>query len=63
MVDGDGRISGNDAIKFFALSNLSRPQLKQVYTIFFSLFNFCSSFQLQLSYQMLIYLQIAIKLA
>ncbi|KAK2359081.1 EH domain-containing protein [Trifolium repens] len=31
--DGDGRISGNDATKFFALSNLSRPQLKQVWAI------------------------------
>ncbi|XP_045814606.1 EH domain-containing protein 1-like [Trifolium pratense] len=31
--DGDGRVSGNDATKFFALSNLSRPQLKQVWAI------------------------------
>ncbi|KAL1334537.1 hypothetical protein HN51_063460 [Arachis hypogaea] len=31
--DGDGRITGNDATKFFALSNLSRPQLKQVWDI------------------------------
>ncbi|KAK7292443.1 hypothetical protein RIF29_08224 [Crotalaria pallida] len=31
--DGDGRITGNDAINFFALSNLSRPQLKQVWAI------------------------------
>ncbi|PON39388.1 Dynamin superfamily [Parasponia andersonii] len=27
--DGDGRITGNDAIKFFAFSNLSRQDLKQ----------------------------------
>ncbi|KAF9611006.1 hypothetical protein IFM89_026312 [Coptis chinensis] len=31
--DGDGRITGNDATKFFALSNLSRPELKQVWAI------------------------------
>ncbi|KAJ4977343.1 hypothetical protein NE237_002449 [Protea cynaroides] len=31
--DGDGRITGNDAIKFFALSNLSRPELKQVWAV------------------------------
>ncbi|KAJ8766575.1 hypothetical protein K2173_023822 [Erythroxylum novogranatense] len=31
--DGDGRITGNDAIKFFGLSNLSRPHLKQVWAI------------------------------
>ncbi|XP_057421157.1 EH domain-containing protein 1-like [Lotus japonicus] len=31
--DGDGRITGNDATKFFALSNLSRSQLKQVWAI------------------------------
>lgn len=30
VLDGDGRITGNDAIKFFSLSNLSRPDLKQV---------------------------------
>lgn len=28
--DGDGRITGNDAVKFFSLSQLSRPELKQV---------------------------------
>ncbi|KAG5005683.1 hypothetical protein JHK85_024225 [Glycine max] len=33
MVDGDGRISGNDATKFFALSNLSRSQLKQLWAL------------------------------
>ncbi|RVW79894.1 EH domain-containing protein 1 [Vitis vinifera] len=27
--DSDGRITGNDAIKFFAMSNLPRPDLKQ----------------------------------
>ncbi|XP_043692148.1 EH domain-containing protein 1-like isoform X2 [Telopea speciosissima] len=31
--DGDGRITGNDATKFFAMSNLSRPELKQVWAI------------------------------
>ncbi|XP_057484745.1 EH domain-containing protein 1-like [Actinidia eriantha] len=31
--DGDGRITGNDAIKFFAMSNLPRPDLKQVWAI------------------------------
>nr|KJB13767.1 hypothetical protein B456_002G093200 [Gossypium raimondii] len=29
--DNDGRITGNDAIKFFGMSNLSRPDLKQVW--------------------------------
>lgn len=28
--DGDGRITGNDAITFFSMSNLPRPELKQV---------------------------------
>ncbi|XP_010544277.1 PREDICTED: EH domain-containing protein 1 [Tarenaya hassleriana] len=31
--DSDGRITGNDAIKFFAMSNLSRAELKQVWAI------------------------------
>ncbi|CAN8268959.1 unnamed protein product [Cochlearia groenlandica] len=31
--DGDGRITGNDAIKFFSMSNLSRQELKQVWAI------------------------------
>ncbi|KAJ3678429.1 hypothetical protein LUZ60_002232 [Juncus effusus] len=31
--DGDGRITGNDALKFFAMSNLSRPELKQVWAL------------------------------
>ncbi|KAG6695462.1 hypothetical protein I3842_09G098500 [Carya illinoinensis] len=31
--DGDARITGNDATKFFALSKLSRPELKQVWAI------------------------------
>ncbi|XP_024631358.1 EH domain-containing protein 2 isoform X2 [Medicago truncatula] len=31
--DGDGRISGNEATKFFALSNLSRSQLKQLWAL------------------------------
>ncbi|GFZ07399.1 EPS15 homology domain 1 [Actinidia rufa] len=31
--DSDGRITGNDAIKFFGMSNLPRPELKQVWAI------------------------------
>ncbi|XP_065880038.1 EH domain-containing protein 1-like [Euphorbia lathyris] len=31
--DKDGRITGNDATKFFALSNLSRQELKQVWAL------------------------------
>ncbi|KAJ3696192.1 hypothetical protein LUZ60_001569 [Juncus effusus] len=31
--DGDGRITGPDAIKFFSMSKLSRPELKQVWAI------------------------------
>ncbi|XP_021595354.1 EH domain-containing protein 1 isoform X2 [Manihot esculenta] len=31
--DGDGRITGSDAIKFFGISNLSRQDLKQVWAI------------------------------
>ncbi|MED6118618.1 EH domain-containing protein 1 [Stylosanthes scabra] len=31
--DGDGRISGNDATKFFGLSKLSRSQLKQLWAL------------------------------
>ncbi|KAF3451792.1 hypothetical protein FNV43_RR07888 [Rhamnella rubrinervis] len=31
--DGDGRVTGNDATKFFAMSKLSRPELKQVWAI------------------------------
>lgn len=31
--DNDGRITGNDATKFFAMSNLSRSELKQVWAI------------------------------
>ncbi|THU73861.1 hypothetical protein C4D60_Mb04t27310 [Musa balbisiana] len=31
--DGDGRITGNDALKFFAMSKLSRPELKQVWAV------------------------------
>ncbi|XLT26761.1 EH domain-containing protein 1 isoform X2 [Arachis ipaensis] len=31
--DGDGRITGSDATKFFAMSNLSRQDLKQVWAI------------------------------
>jgi EH domain-containing protein 1 len=31
--DGDGRVSGNDATKFFAMSKLSRQELKQVWAV------------------------------
>ncbi|KAL6651592.1 hypothetical protein ACP70R_010517 [Stipagrostis hirtigluma subsp. patula] len=31
--DGDGRLTGKDALKFFAMSNLSRDDLKQVWAI------------------------------
>ncbi|KAM1762840.1 hypothetical protein ACFX12_005434 [Malus domestica] len=31
--DGDGRITGNEATKFFAMSKLSREELKQVWAI------------------------------
>lgn len=31
--DGDGRITGNDATKFFSMSNLPREDLKQVWAI------------------------------
>ncbi|XP_062017253.1 EH domain-containing protein 1-like isoform X1 [Rosa rugosa] len=31
--DGDGRITGNEGAKFFAMSKLSRPELKQVWAI------------------------------
>ncbi|KFK32206.1 hypothetical protein AALP_AA6G211000 [Arabis alpina] len=31
--DGDGRVSGNDATKFFTMSKLSRQELKQVWAI------------------------------
>ncbi|XP_022994697.1 EH domain-containing protein 1-like [Cucurbita maxima] len=31
--DGDGRVSGNDAIQFFSMSHLSRAELKQVWAI------------------------------
>ncbi|XP_050233136.1 EH domain-containing protein 1-like [Mercurialis annua] len=31
--DGDGRITGDDAATFFSLSNLSRPELKQVWAL------------------------------
>ncbi|CAL9232958.1 unnamed protein product [Arabidopsis halleri] len=32
-LDGDGRVSGNDATKFFAMSKLSRQELKQVWAV------------------------------
>lgn len=31
--DGDGRLTGNDAVKFFSLSQLPRAELKQVWAI------------------------------
>lgn len=39
-LDNDGRITGNDATKFFAMSNLSRSELKQVLFSSFVLFYF-----------------------
>ncbi|KAF5730526.1 EH domain-containing protein 1 [Tripterygium wilfordii] len=51
--DCDGRITGNDATKFFAMSNLSRQDLKQVWAIadskrqgYLGLKEFISSMQL-----------------
>ncbi|VVA30727.1 PREDICTED: EH domain-containing [Prunus dulcis] len=35
--DGDGRITGNEATKFFALSKLSRQELKQVFKFHFDI--------------------------
>lgn len=46
-LDGDGRITGNDATKFFAMSKLSRSELKQVTN--FSLFNFFFGSNLSIS--------------
>ncbi|XP_066344780.1 EH domain-containing protein 1-like isoform X1 [Miscanthus floridulus] len=31
--DGDGRLTGKDELRFFAMSNLSKPELKQVWAI------------------------------
>ncbi|XP_022868101.1 EH domain-containing protein 2-like [Olea europaea var. sylvestris] len=31
--DGDGRLTGNDATRFFEMSNLSKHELKQVWAI------------------------------
>ncbi|KAK0599550.1 hypothetical protein LWI29_006247 [Acer saccharum] len=51
--DGDGRITGSDAIKFFAMSNLSRQDLKPVWAIadskrqgYLGLIEFITSMQL-----------------
>lgn len=33
--DGDGRLTGPDAIKFFSFSNLPRQDLKQVFNPFY----------------------------
>ncbi|WOL19101.1 EH domain-containing protein 1-like [Canna indica] len=51
--DGDGRITGNDALKFFAMSKLSRAELKKVWAIsdskrqgFLGLQEFISAMQL-----------------
>ena len=35
LLDGDGRIRGADATKFFAMSDLSRQELKQVSSMSF----------------------------
>lgn len=43
LSDGDGRITGSDAIKFFALSNLPRPDLKQVFVLLSGHDSFASS--------------------
>lgn len=38
LTDGDGRFTGTEATKFFAMSNLSRQELKQVlYYLFYAL--------------------------
>jgi len=42
--DGDGRITGNDAIKLFSLSNLSKPELKQVSVLLCNCSDFCQFF-------------------
>ncbi|KAK9673855.1 hypothetical protein RND81_12G194300 [Saponaria officinalis] len=51
--DGDGRITGNDAIKFFNMSNLPREDLKQVWAVadakrqgFLNFQEFCTAMQL-----------------
>ncbi|XP_075483014.1 EH domain-containing protein 1-like [Primulina tabacum] len=51
--DGDGRLTGKDAIEFFAMSNLSKAELKQVWAIadskrqgFLGLKEFITSMQL-----------------
>ncbi|KAE8652556.1 hypothetical protein Csa_013344 [Cucumis sativus] len=31
--DGDGRVTGNDAIQFFSMSHLSRVELKQLISL------------------------------
>lgn len=49
LSDGDGRITGNDAIKFFSMSTLPRQDLKQVWVLFvfflrfIGFWHFCSS--------------------
>lgn len=43
MIDGDGRLSGTDAIKFFAMSNLPRGDLKQVNRFLVHLWGFISA--------------------
>ncbi|KAL9236270.1 hypothetical protein vseg_010962 [Gypsophila vaccaria] len=52
-LDGDGRITGNDAIKFFNMSNLPREDLKQVWALadakrqgFLDFPEFCTAMQL-----------------
>lgn len=42
--DGDGRITGNDAIKLFSLSNLSKAELKQVSVLLSNCYDFCQFF-------------------
>lgn len=45
FLDSDGRITGSDATKFFAMSNLSRQDLKQVFC--FPVFLCCRCFALK----------------
>lgn len=47
VLDGDGRITGNDATKFFAMSKLSRQELKQVldFSLFMRFFFFLFCFK------------------
>lgn len=41
FVDGDGRLTGNDAVKFFSLSALPRQELKQVCVLLLKILKLC----------------------